>query len=131
MRTRRPARTPGRVVVRSVGIALAAATLSTMLSGQATPPQPAIAARAKQVITVDGLRFKDLNGDGSLEPYEDWRLSADERVTDLVGRMTLAEKSGVMLIDTLNANCEGALPAAASRPLLTPVCLGGGRASER
>jgi beta-glucosidase len=99
--------------LRHAGIALAA-TVWAMLIGQATPPQPTIAARAKRFIAVDGLRFKDLNGDGSLEPYEDWRLSADDRVRDLVGRMTLAEKAGVMLIDTLNAECEGALPAAAA-----------------
>src|SRR4030095_4831448 len=84
------------------------------IASQATPSQPVIAARAKPVIVVAGLRFKDLNADGALEPYEDWRLSADERVKDLVARMTLAEKSGVMLIDTLNAGCDGALPAAAT-----------------
>jgi beta-glucosidase len=107
---------PKRTRVTSIplaGLALAAA-LSTTLIGQDTPPQPAIAARAKRVITVDGLAFKDLNADGSLEPYEDWRLPADERVNDLVRRMTLAEKAGVMLIDTLNAGCEGAVPAAAA-----------------
>jgi beta-glucosidase len=85
-----------------------------MMTAHAAPPQPALASRTKPVITVDGLRFKDLNADGSLEPYEDWRLSADERVKDLVARMTLAEKAGVMLIDTLNAGCEGNLPAAAA-----------------
>jgi len=85
-----------------------------MLTGRATTPQPAIASRGKPVITVDALRFKDLNANGSLEPYEDWRLPADERVKDLVARMTLAEKSGVMLIDTLNATCEGGLPASAA-----------------
>jgi len=93
---------------------LTLAVVSTTLIGQATPPQPVIAARAKRVIAVDGLDFKDLNADGSLQPYEDWRLPVDERVNDLVHRMTLVEKAGVMLIDTLNAECEGAVPAAAA-----------------
>ena len=100
--------------MRSAAIAVTAAALATMMTAHAAPPQPALASRTKPVITVDGLRFKDLNADGSLEPYEDWRLSADERVKDLVARMTLAEKAGVMLIDTLNAGCEGNLPAAAA-----------------
>ena len=32
-----------------------------------------IEARAKPLLTVDGLTFKDLNGNGQLDPYEDWR----------------------------------------------------------
>lgn len=33
--------------------------------------QPAIDARAKGTLTVDGLTFKDLDSDGQLAPYED------------------------------------------------------------
>ena len=35
-----------------------------------------IGARVKPVLEVEGLRFKDLNGNGSLDPYEDWRLTS-------------------------------------------------------
>ena len=38
----------------------------------------------------------------------------EARVRDLVGRMTLEEKAGLMLIDTLNAGCGGALTPAAT-----------------
>jgi len=31
--------------------------------------------KVKKLIEVDGLKFKDLNGNGKLDPYEDWRLS--------------------------------------------------------
>jgi hypothetical protein len=41
--------------------------------------QPAIVTRAKAVLRVDGLRFKDANGNGRLDPYEDWRLGAEAR----------------------------------------------------
>lgn len=30
---------------------------------------------APPIIEIDGLRFRDLDGDGELTPYEDWRLS--------------------------------------------------------
>lgn len=70
--------------------------------------QPFLGARAKSIITVDGKQFKDLNGNGQLDKYEDWRRSIDQRVDDLVAKMTLEEKAGLMLIDTLNAGCEGA-----------------------
>jgi beta-glucosidase len=75
----------------------------------AAPAQPELAARAKKTITVKGLRFKDLNASGRLEPYEDWRLPGQKRAADLVRRMTLAEKAGMMLIATNNPECGGGI----------------------
>jgi beta-glucosidase len=67
---------------------------------------PELEARVKDTLTVRGRTFKDLNANGVLDPYEDWRLPVDRRVDDLVPRMTLEEKAGLMLIDTLNAECD-------------------------
>lgn len=80
----------------AVGVMLAAQ------SAQAAT-QPNLGARAAPVISVDGLKFKDLNRSGALEPYEDWRLGAEVRARDLVGRMTLPEKAGVLMHGTLPA----------------------------
>ncbi|MEU6018835.1 glycoside hydrolase family 3 N-terminal domain-containing protein [Streptomyces sp. NPDC047515] len=44
----------------------------------------------------DGTPFRDLNHNGTMEPYEDPRLPVEERVDDLLGRMTLAEKAALM-----------------------------------
>src|SRR3989442_5607240 len=52
------------------------------------------------VLRQDGLQFKDLNRNGVLDPYEDWRLSPDQRARDLVARMTLEEKAGAMMHGT-------------------------------
>lgn len=41
--------------------------------------------------------FKDLNRNGKLDPYEDWRLPPEERAKDLAGRLSLEEMSGLML----------------------------------
>lgn len=62
--------------------------------------QPNLQVRSKQLISVDGLDFKDLNGNGELDPYEDWRLTPPERAADLVSRMEVDEKVGLMLINT-------------------------------
>jgi beta-glucosidase len=43
------------------------------------------------------LRFRDLDRDGKLEPFEDWRLPAAERAKDLAGRLSLGEKAGLMM----------------------------------
>ena len=69
---------------------------------------PTLEARAKQIITATGREFKDLNANGKLDVYEDWRKPVDARVADLVAQMTLEEKAGLMLIDTVNASCDPA-----------------------
>jgi beta-glucosidase len=60
--------------------------------------QPLLSQRVKAPIDHDGLQFRDLDGDGVVSPYEDWRLPVSDRVADLVGRMTLSEKAGLMLL---------------------------------
>jgi beta-glucosidase len=62
--------------------------------------QPEIEAAKKGVLKIDGKQFRDLDGDRGLDTYEDWRNPVDQRVVDLVSKMTLAEKAGLMLINT-------------------------------
>ncbi len=50
-----------------------------------------------RIIEKDGLSFKNLSKDGVLKPYEDWRLSAEERAKDLASRMSIEEIAGLML----------------------------------
>lgn len=45
------------------------------------------------LLEVDGLKFKDMNDNGQLDPYEDWRLETDARITDLLSQMTVKEKA--------------------------------------
>lgn len=44
-----------------------------------------------------GFRFRDLNGNGRLDPYEDPRLSAEERTEDLLGRLGIEENVGLLV----------------------------------
>ncbi|MBC7000391.1 glycoside hydrolase family 3 N-terminal domain-containing protein [Cytophaga sp. FL35] len=62
--------------------------------------QPILGYRSAKILKVEGFGFKDLNKDGQLNPYEDWRLSSKARSTDLLKRMSLEEKAGFMLIST-------------------------------
>ena len=66
------------------------------------------------MLTGDGRQFRDANGSGTVERYEDWSLPVEARVGDLVLRMTLEEKAGLMLIDTIGPGCGGTLTAAAT-----------------
>lgn len=60
-----------------------------------------VTARSKKILDVDGRKFIDLNDNGVLDPYEDWRLPIGERIEDLVSQMTVDEKIGLMFIRSL------------------------------
>lgn len=63
--------------------------------------QPVLGARVKEIIEVDGYQFRDLNDNGELDPYEDWRLTPEERAEDLLGRMDATQKAAQMVHLTL------------------------------
>jgi beta-glucosidase len=50
-----------------------------------------------KIIQVDGLAFKDLNKNGKLDIYEDWRKPVVERAKDLATKMTVEQMAGLML----------------------------------
>ena len=75
--------------------------------------QPILGAKSTKIIKSANLEFKDLNKNGKLDKYEDWRLPADVRAKDLLSKMTMEEKVGFMLISTTRmANDGGFGPSA-------------------
>src|SRR3979411_2541933 len=73
---------------------------STAAVGDA-PKQAILGHRLAPLRKVDGLTFKDLNKNEKLDPYEDWRLAAEVRTSDLMRRMSLEEWAGLMVHGTL------------------------------
>jgi beta-glucosidase len=69
--------------------------------------QPVLGTRAVQIIKDKGLQFRDLNKNGKLDKYEDWRLSVEERIADLVGQMTIEEKVGLMFHPNFAVPADG------------------------
>jgi len=49
------------------------------------------------IITDRGYAFKDLNRNGVLDKYEDWRLPAAKRAQDLASQLSIDEIAGLML----------------------------------
>ena len=49
------------------------------------------------ILKIDGFAFKDLNKNGELDIYEDWRQPVYERAADLASKMILEEICGLML----------------------------------
>jgi beta-glucosidase len=91
------------------GFSLIALGVTHVTPLSARPRGPELQARSKQILVNQGTRFKDLNANGRLDPYEDWRLPVSQRVDDLVARMTLPEKAGMLLIATNNPGCGGGI----------------------
>ena len=62
--------------------------------------QAQLGSRSAKIIEAEGFQFKDLNKNGELDPYEDWRLTPEARAEDLVEKMSLEQKAGLMLISS-------------------------------
>ena len=84
-----------RPLVRALPLFLAALPLGAQVA-----VQPSVQSNASPIISVAGKRFRDLNRNGTLEPYEDWRMTSAARAADLVGRMTVEEKAGAAVHGT-------------------------------
>jgi beta-glucosidase len=67
-------------------------------------------ASGVSLLTVDRFAFKDLNKNGKLDVYEDWRLSSEDRAKDLAKQMTKEQIAGLMLY-----SAHQALPAIGRR----------------
>jgi beta-glucosidase len=93
---------------RVTAIAAASAALAVGLfacgsdidSNPKTATQRDLGYTTLPLISQGNLKFKDMNRNGQLDPYEDWRLPADVRAHDLTNRLTLAEKAGLMMHGT-------------------------------
>ncbi len=87
------------------------------------------------LIEEDGYAFKDLNGNGELDKYEDWRLDNEERAEDIASKLTVEQVAGLMLFSShqfsvtedvseeqagyLDDNVRAILSAAAGTPVET------------
>lgn len=78
------------------------------------------------ILEVDGLAFKDMNKNGELDTYEDWRLPDSERATALAQMLSAEQIFPLMYHDTIktlstklsdgdSANIEAGLRAAVLR----------------
>lgn len=61
------------------------------------------------IIQVDGLKFRDLNKNGQLDVYEDYRQPIEARIADLLGQMTLEEKVGMLFQPMIACTDDGDL----------------------
>ena len=79
-------------------VKLALLISATLAAGQALAiKQAELKSYQLKNIVVDNLKFKDFDRDGKLSPFEDWRLSPEVRAQDLLTKLSLEEKAGLMM----------------------------------
>ncbi|WP_369232723.1 glycoside hydrolase family 3 protein [Streptomyces sp. R21] len=66
-------------------------------------------SRPRTLTAPCGTVFRDLNGNGIMEPYENPGLPVDERVRDLLERMTPEEQAGLLFQTMITMNEDGSL----------------------
>lgn len=59
-----------------------------------------------KILTVDGLAFKDMNRNGKLDRYEDWRLTPQQRAEDLAKQLSTEDIAGLMLYSMHQRNLQ-------------------------
>ncbi|WP_022879619.1 glycoside hydrolase family 3 protein [Microbacterium sp. B19] len=69
----------------------------------------------------DSTRFRDLNGNGVMDPYENPSLGVEERTEDLLGRLSLEEKCGLMFQTVIEVGEDGDLLEAPGRISKSPT----------
>jgi len=81
-------------------------------------------AESTLVRTEGGFAYRDLNKNGKLDVYEDSRRPIEDRVQDLLKKMTLEEKAGMMFYSPIRVNADGTIedkPASGLLASLSPV----------
>jgi beta-glucosidase len=74
----------------------------------------------------EGVAYRDLNGNDRMDPFEDPRLTVEERVADLLQRLSLEEKVGLMFHTVIEAGADGTVketPGAISKSGTSDVVL--------
>ena len=71
------------------------------------------------MLSIDGHEFRDLNKNDKLDAYEDYRVNIEDRITNLIGQMSLEEKAGTMFITMAAMNSNGDLSE--TKSFLNPI----------
>ncbi|MCX2492187.1 glycoside hydrolase family 3 C-terminal domain-containing protein [Pedobacter sp. PF22-3] len=75
-------------------------------------------------LTINGFTFEDMNRNGKLDKYEDYRLPISERIDDLISKMTDEEKAS-MLMGTGMPGFNGLTPVVGAVEGRVPGAAGG------
>jgi beta-glucosidase len=83
---------------------------------------PATVMAESGLIRMDGdFAYRDLDKNGKLDIYEDSRRSIEDRVQDLLKKMTLEEKAGMMFYSPVRVNADGTIEEEPTKDFLSSI----------
>src|SRR5579872_2247655 len=108
--------------VAGAGVVVAAFAFSR---GKAINKLPETVMAQSSLIRTDGnVTYRDLNKNGKLDIYEDPTKPIEDRIQDLLKKMTREEKAGMMFYSPIRVNADGTIedkPASGLLASLSPV----------
>ncbi|NQU51869.1 MAG: glycoside hydrolase family 3 C-terminal domain-containing protein [Bacteroidetes bacterium] len=104
----------GIVLATFVVIIAIAATVYYVKLSNKSKENMALLGEEAQMLSQDGIQFRDLNKNGKLDIYEDTRANLEDRVDNLVSQMTVEEKAGSMFVTMIGMTSKG-------EPMETPI----------
>ncbi len=99
----------GSLLALMIIIVLLALMTMSLSGNRSAKKYKALAGQEAPELNIDGLSFRDLNKNGSLDSYEDHRQPVEARVGDLLSQMTLEEKAGQMFFPPVGMNRDGSV----------------------
>jgi len=80
-----------------------------------------VLAESGLIRTENGFAYRDLNKNGQLDIYEDSRRSIEDRVQDLLKKMTIEEKAGMMFYSPTRVNNDGTIEEKPAKDFLSSI----------
>lgn len=109
----------GQLAIVLAGLAAAAVLYSVLRGRLRRRRRLSLLGPEAPTLTLEGHTYRDLNKNGRLDPYEDSRLPVEDRVEDLLSRMAIEEKVGLMFHPMIGMRKNGQLQE--SRIGMSPV----------
>lgn len=82
---------------------------------------PVVMAQSGLIRTDGNFAYRDLDKNGKLDVYEDPRRPIEDRVQDLLKKMTLEEKAGMMFYSPVRVNKDGTIEEQPAKDFLSSM----------
>lgn len=101
------------------GVVIAAFAFS---HGKVENKLPATVMAQSSLVRTDGnITYVDLNKNGKLDVYEDPTKPIEDRIRDLLKKMTIEEKAGMMFYSPVRVNADGSIEDKPAKDFLASI----------
>ncbi len=99
----------GKIVLVIIALILIGFIIVSIRFNRMSSKNMKLAGPEAPVLKENGFSFRDLNKNGELDVYEDSRQKIDKRIENLISKMTVEEKAGMLFHTPIAMNDDGTL----------------------